>query len=99
MKIGGFQKMTVLDFPGKIACTIFTHGCNMRCPFCHNARLVTRQEDLIDESEVLSYLNKRRDILDGICISGGEPMLQSDLFDFMKKVKELGILVKLDTID
>ena len=97
MKIGGFQKMTVLDFPGKIACTIFTHGCNLRCPFCHNARLVLRDEDLFDENEILSYLNKRRGVLDGICISGGEPMLQSDLFDFMKKVKDLGLLVKLDT--
>lgn len=97
MRIGGFQKMTVLDFPGKIACTIFTHGCNLRCPFCHNARLVVRDEDLFDENEILSYLNKRRGVLDGICISGGEPMLQSDLFDFMKKVKDLDLLVKLDT--
>ncbi len=97
MKIGGFQKMTVLDYPGKVACTVFTHGCNLRCPFCHNARLVVRDEDLIDENEILSYLNKRRGILDGVCISGGEPTLQSDLFDFMKKVKDLGMLIKLDT--
>lgn len=97
MKIGGFQKMTVLDFPGKVACTLFTHGCNLRCPFCHNARLVLRDEDLIDEDEILSYLNKRRGILDGICISGGEPLLQDDIFDFMKKVKDLHMLVKLDT--
>ncbi len=97
MKIGGFQKMTVLDYPGKVACTVFTHGCNLRCPFCHNARLVVRDEDLIDENEILSYLNKRRGILDGVCISGGEPTLQSDLFDFMKKVKGLGMLIKLDT--
>lgn len=97
MKIGGFQKMTVLDYPGKVACTVFTHGCNLRCPFCHNARLVVRDEDLIDENEILSYLNKRRGILDGVCISGGEPTLQSDLFDFMKKIKDLGMLIKLDT--
>ena len=97
MKIGGFQKMTVLDYPGKVACTVFTHGCNLRCPFCHNARLVVRDEDLIDENEILSYLNKRRGILDGVCISGGEPTLQNDLFDFMKKVKDLGMLIKLDT--
>ena len=97
MKIGGFQKMTVLDFPGKVACTLFTHGCNLRCPFCHNARLVLRDEDLIDEDEILSYLNKRQGILDGICISGGEPLLQDDIFDFMKKVKDLHMLVKLDT--
>lgn len=97
MKIGGFQKMTVLDYPGKVACTVFTHGCNLRCPFCHNARLVVRDEDLIDENEILSYLNKRRGILDGVCISGGEPTLQNDLFDFMKKIKDLGMLIKLDT--
>ena len=97
MEIGGFQKMTVLDYPGKVACTVFTHGCNLRCPFCHNARLVVRDEDLIDENEILSYLNKRRGILDGVCISGGEPTLQGDLFDFMKKVKDLGMLIKLDT--
>lgn len=97
MKIGGFQKMTVLDYPGKVACTVFTHGCNLRCPFCHNARLVVRDEDLIDENEILSYLNKRRGIFDGVCISGGEPTLQNDLFDFMKKVKDLGMLIKLDT--
>lgn len=97
MKIGGFQKMTVLDYPGKVACTVFTHGCNLRCPFCHNAGLVVRDEDLIDENEILSYLNKRRGILDGVCISGGEPTLQSDLFDFMKKIKDLGMLIKLDT--
>ena len=97
MLIGGFQKMTMLDYPTKIACTIFTHGCNLRCPFCHNARLVVREPDLFDENEILSYINKRRGVLDGVCISGGEPMLQYDLFDFMKKVKDMGMLIKLDT--
>lgn len=97
MLIGGFQKMTMLDYPTKIACTIFTHGCNLRCPFCHNARLVVREPDLFDENEILSYINKRRGVLDGVCISGGEPMLQGDLFDFMKKVKDMGMLIKLDT--
>ncbi|MBO4983435.1 MAG: anaerobic ribonucleoside-triphosphate reductase activating protein [Clostridia bacterium] len=97
MLIGGFQKMTMLDYPTKIACTIFTHGCNFRCPFCHNARLVVREPDLFDENEILSYINKRRGVLDGVCISGGEPMLQGDLFDFMKKVKDMGMLIKLDT--
>jgi pyruvate formate lyase activating enzyme len=97
MLIGGFQKMTMLDYPTKIACTIFTHGCNLRCPFCHNARLVINEPDLIDENEILSYINKRRGVLDGVCISGGEPMLQCDLFDFMKKVKDMGMLIKLDT--
>ena len=98
MKIGGFQKMTVLDFPGKIACIIFTHGCNFKCPFCHNARLVTEDGDFFDEEEILSYLNKRRGILDGVCISGGEPLIHGEaIFELMRKIKELGFLIKLDT--
>lgn len=97
MLIGGFQKMTMLDYPGKIACTIFTHGCNFKCPFCHNARLVTEEPQLFSEEEIFAYLNKRKGILDGVCISGGEPMLQNDLFEFMEKVKSLGLLIKLDT--
>lgn len=98
MKIGGFQKMTVLDFPGKIACIIFTHGCNFKCPFCHNARLVTEDGDFFDEEEILSYLIKRRGILDGVCISGGEPLIHGEaIFELMRKIKELGFLIKLDT--
>ena len=97
MLIGGFQKMTMLDYPSKVACTIFTYGCNFRCPFCHNATLVIDEAQLFSESEILSYLNKRKGILDGVCISGGEPLLQKDIFEFIKKVKDLGLLVKLDT--
>lgn len=97
MLIGGFQKMTMLDFPGKVACTIFTYGCNFRCPFCHNATLVIDEAELFSEEDILAYLNKRKGILDGVCISGGEPLLQPDIFDFIKKVKDLGLLVKLDT--
>ncbi len=97
MLIGGFQKMTMLDYPGKVACTIFTYGCNFRCPFCHNATLVIDEAQLFSEDEILSYLNKRKGILDGVCISGGEPLLQNDLFEFIAKIKELGLLVKLDT--
>ena len=89
--------MTMLDYPGKVACTIFTYGCNFRCPFCHNATLVIDEANLFSEDEILSYLNKRKGILDGVCISGGEPLLQNDIFDFIKKVKDLGLLVKLDT--
>ncbi len=89
--------MTMLDFPGKIACTVFTHGCNLRCPFCHNALLVTHPSELISEDEVISYLNKRKGILDGICITGGEPLLQADIIPFMKRVRELGLQIKLDT--
>lgn len=97
MLIGGFQKMTMLDYPGKVACTIFTYGCNFRCPFCHNATLVIDEAQLFSVDEILSYLNKRKGILDGVCISGGEPLLQKDLFEFIAKIKELGLLVKLDT--
>ena len=97
MQIGGFQKMTMLDFPGKIACTVFTYGCNFRCPFCHNASLVTDAPQFFSEEEILAYLKKRAGVLDGVCISGGEPLLQKDIFDFIKKVKDLGLLVKLDT--
>lgn len=97
MIIGGFQKMTMLDFPGKIACTVFTYGCNFRCPFCHNASLVIDEAETVSEKEIMDYLEKRKKMLDGVCITGGEPMLQKGLFDFMKKVKDLGLLVKLDT--
>ncbi len=99
MVIHGLQKMTTLDFPGKIACTVFTAGCNLRCPFCHNARLVTHceDEDKISEDEVLAYIEKRKKMLDGVCITGGEPLLQPDIADFLKKIKEKELLVKLDT--
>ena len=97
MLIGGFQKMTMLDYPGKVAATVFTYGCNFRCPFCHNATLVIDEAQLFSEDEILAYLNKRKGILDGVCISGGEPLLQNDIFDFIKKIKSLGLLVKLDT--
>ena len=98
MIIKGFQKTTLLDFPGKVAATVFTGGCNFRCPFCHNASLVTHiKEDTVEESEVLSYLEKRKNILDGICITGGEPLLQPDIDAFCRKVRALGLAVKLDT--
>ncbi len=98
MKFYGFQKMTMLDFPGKVACTLFTGGCNFRCPFCHNAFLVTSfNGEVYDEEEILSYLKKRKGLLDGVCVTGGEPLLQVGLDEFLRKVKELGYLVKLDT--
>ncbi|MBR6693526.1 MAG: anaerobic ribonucleoside-triphosphate reductase activating protein [Clostridia bacterium] len=99
MVIHGLQKLTVLDFPGKLACTVFTAGCNLRCPFCHNARLVTHPEeaDRLDEQEVLTYIYSRKTMLDGVCITGGEPLLQKDIFGFIEKIKETGLLVKLDT--
>lgn len=101
MKICGIQKLTLLDFPGKTACTLFTGGCNFRCPFCHNAPLVTERntagEEIVEEEEVFAYLKKRRGILDGVCITGGEPLLQPGTERFLEQVKALGYLVKLDT--
>ncbi len=100
MLFSGFQKLTLLDFPGKTAATAFSPGCNFRCPFCHNARLVVPGEgetEHVGEEEILAYMAKRRGLLDGLCLTGGEPTLQADLPDFCRKVKELGLLVKLDT--
>lgn len=99
MKIYGFQKTTLLDFPGHVAATIFTGGCNFRCPFCQNGGLVLELQDQeeISEEEILAYLEKRKGILEGVCITGGEPTLQGDLENFIRKCKEMGYLVKLDT--
>ena len=99
MVFHGFQKMTMLDFPGYVACTVFTPGCNFRCPFCHNSLLVTKvnENEIYSEDEILAYLRKRKGVIDGICISGGEPLMHDDIFDFVKKVKETGMLVKIDT--
>ena len=99
MRIQGLQKLTLLDFPEKMACTVFTAGCNFRCPFCHNASLVTHipEKADVDEERFFSFLKKRRGILDGVCVTGGEPLLQADIEGFIRKIKELGYLVKLDT--
>ena len=99
MIIKGLSKLTLLDYPERVACTMFTGGCNMRCPFCHNASLVLRagEIDTISEEEIFSFLKKRSGVLDGVCITGGEPMLSADLEDFIGKIKSLGYAVKLDT--
>ena len=99
MKINGFQKLTLLDFPEKMACIIFTAGCNFRCPFCHNASLVTHIDNTFDytEEDVFSYLEKRKGLLEGVCITGGEPLLQPDIEEFIRKIKAMGYAVKLDT--
>ena len=96
MKIGGLQKLTLLDFPGHVACTVFTSGCNWRCPFCHNALLLSGQEE-IDEEGIFTYLKKRRGILDGVAITGGEPLLHPDLEELSLRIRDLGLAVKLDT--
>ena len=99
MKLFGLQKLSLLDFPGKMACTVFTGGCNLRCPFCHNASLVTRLNDVepIDEDEVFALLEKRRGILEGVAVTGGEPLLQPEIEDFLRRVWAQGFAVKLDT--
>ncbi|MBQ7336833.1 MAG: anaerobic ribonucleoside-triphosphate reductase activating protein [Clostridia bacterium] len=99
MLIKGLAKLTLLDYPGCVACTVFTGGCNFKCPFCHNASLALRAAALpsIPEEEVFELLRRRRGILDGICVSGGEPLLHPDLPEFLKKIKALGYRIKLDT--
>ena len=100
MIIKGFAKLTLLDYPGKVACTVFTGGCNFRCPFCHNALLVNRLEENPEThsvEEVLDFLKKRKGFLDGVVLSGGEPLLQSGAADFLAAIKAMGFAVKLDT--
>lgn len=99
MIICGLQKLTLLDYPEKIACTIFTGGCNFRCPFCHNASIVVENsfEETITEDELFTFLNKRKGVLDGVCITGGEPLIHKDIDLLIEKIKQIGYLVKLDT--
>ena len=99
MKIYGLQKMTLLDYPGKVACTVFTGGCNFRCPFCHNAGLVESEADAdtMSEEEFLAFLQGRKGLLDGVAVTGGEPLMQPDLPRLLRGIKELGFAVKLDT--
>ncbi len=97
MRLGGCQQTTFLDYPGKLATTIFTVGCNFRCPFCHNRDLVLEAKEAISEEDFFEFLKKRKNILEGVVISGGEPTLQPDLDNFCSKIKQIGYLVKLDT--
>lgn len=98
MKIHGLQKMTLLDFPGKVACTVFLGGCDMRCPFCHNAELIDGTAPAVmEEEELLAFLKKRTGLLEGVAITGGEPLLRDDTIVLMEKIRDLGYPVKLDT--
>ena len=97
MHIAGLQKMTLLDYPGKVACTVFLSGCNYRCPFCHNGGLLEDAPDAMTEEALLAFLEKRKGLLDGVCVTGGEPTLQPDLPRLLQNIKALGYSVKLDT--
>ena len=98
MKICGLQKMTLLDFPERVACTVFLGGCNFRCPYCHNFDLVTgKQPPVLEEKEFFDFLRTRKGRLDGVAITGGEPCLSPDLPEFMQKIRDMGFMVKLDT--
>lgn len=99
LQILGLQKLTLLDFPGNMACTVFLGGCNFRCPFCHNSPLVVNPDfsGAMPQEEFFSFLEKRKGILDGVCITGGEPLLSNGIFDFVRAIKQMGYQVKLDT--
>ena len=98
MKVAGYEKISLQDYPNHISCIIFTQGCNLKCPFCQNSTLIPfKNNDLVDENEILEYLTLRKNILNGLTISGGEPTLQQDLKEFIQKVKKIGLDVKLDT--
>lgn len=98
MRLSGFQKLTLLDYPGTMACTVFTGGCNLRCPFCHNASLVLPgDETTLEVSDFLDFLKKRQGILEGVAITGGEPLLHADMPAFLEQIKALGYKIKLDT--
>ncbi|HIG99033.1 MAG TPA: anaerobic ribonucleoside-triphosphate reductase activating protein [Thermoplasmata archaeon] len=97
MNIGGFQKTSLLDYPDRISAIVWTSGCNFRCPFCYNKSLALGTAELFPQDEILSFLSKRKTLLDGVVISGGEPFLQDDLVDFVKKIRDLRLLVKIDT--
>lgn len=99
MQIGGLQKLSLLDYPDRTCCTVFTVGCNLRCPFCHNASMIppSYSGNIISEDEIFSFLKKRKGLLDGVCITGGEPLLQKDMEPFLSEIKSLGFSIKLDT--
>lgn len=97
MIIAGLQKTTLLDYPGKVACTIFTAGCNFCCPFCQNWEIITGKGEDISKDSILSFLKKRKGILDGVCVTGGEPLVNADIEEFLSAIKDLGYSVKLDT--
>ena len=97
MRIGGYEKLSTVDYPGELACAIFLVGCNFNCGYCHNPSLISGNGNYVEKEEVMEYLRLRKDMLDAVCISGGEPTCNKDLKDFIKEIKALGYKVKLDT--
>ena len=98
MRIYGLQKMTLLDYPGRVACTVFLSGCDMRCPFCHNSELAEgKAEAVMDESELMAFLRRRQGLLDGVAVTGGEPLLREETLELLRRIRDLGYPVKLDT--
>jgi pyruvate formate lyase activating enzyme len=99
MKIGGLQKFSLLDYPGKISAVVFTQGCNFRCPYCHNPELVDpeRFQECIPEDEIFAFLETRRGKLEAVTVTGGEPTIQNGLSSFVRRIKDMGFMVKLDT--
>lgn len=97
MQIAGLQKCTLLDYPGRVACTVFLPGCNFRCPFCHNYELTQQPRPVMDDEALLSFLHTRQGLLQGVCVSGGEPTLQPQLPRLLERIREMGFSVKLDT--
>lgn len=97
IKISGLQKLTLLDYPEHTACTLFVPRCNFRCPFCHNSELVTGSPEFYDEREIFDFLKKRRNVLEGVCVTGGEPTVYGDLDRLLRQIKDIGYKVKLDT--
>ncbi len=97
MRISGLQKLSLVDYPGRVACTVFTGGCNLRCPYCHNSELLEDPPEAMTEEEFLAFLRKRKGMLEGVCVTGGEPCVHRDLPEFLKKIHSLGYPVKLDT--
>ena len=99
MKICGIQKVTLLDYPGCVACTIFLGGCNFDCPYCHNSSLIrsNKADEILTKEELYEYLNRRKGLLDGVAITGGEPLIHEEVVNLIKSIKDLGYKVKLDT--
>ena len=97
MEFGGFQKLSLLNYPDKMAAVVFANGCNFRCPYCHNAGLLGKGDRRIDLEEIFAYLQKRRGLLEAVCVSGGEPLMNDDIFEFLRELKKMQYAVKVDT--